>query len=66
MALSEGIERLVGLRRIDITDNLGLNALPAGVWSLAGLVELYLRSGGLTALSGERSRAAGRAAKASS
>jgi hypothetical protein len=49
-ALPEGIGRLAGLRRLYLGGNMELTALPAGLWSLAGLVKLDLAQCGLWAL----------------
>jgi hypothetical protein len=40
-----------GLRKLDLSGNAGLTALPEGLWSLAGLEELILERCGLTVLS---------------
>jgi hypothetical protein len=54
-ALPEGFGRLAylptpGLKKLDLTGNRNLSALPAGLWTLAGLEELNLRTCGLMAL----------------
>jgi Leucine-rich repeat (LRR) protein len=50
MALSGGVGRLVGLKRLNLCENKGLTTLPAVLWTLAGLEELNLAGCGLTAL----------------